>query len=375
MRKTGNIYLAIIVALLALWLVPRLWYIITAQSYSTPFTLYSCTVGDFVSLTDRSGKDFVFTDTEGREYGDSALPFFYYRVLCSRNNAPEIICGRQFTGEQIEKNNIIFSSSPKEVNTETPNVYMLLESAPPRLELEDPEYALVARRDGVKIIEMATNRSDAELEWSFNAALDSAGFRFPAVLVSGNPSHHKSYDEGYMLTDSEGGLYHLKLADGKPLVESIDNNGLDIKHIFITENENRASLAYLFDAEGRFYILDSLRRVLRTDVIADVTKQNVLLVGDLLNLTVRVSDNDGEDFWALDTKDLHTVKTMRRDYPEPDSFDLPKYIFPARLALTSPLNGDIRPRFADFSPFGLCVDIAALAAALGIAVVLRKKRK
>lgn len=75
MRKTGNIYLAVITALLAIWLLPRLWYIITAKPYSTPFTLYSCIAGDFVSLEDRSGRDFTFKDTHGREYNDSVLPF------------------------------------------------------------------------------------------------------------------------------------------------------------------------------------------------------------------------------------------------------------------------------------------------------------
>ena len=108
MKKSGSIYLFIIIALLTTWIVPRLYYIITAKSYSTPFTLYSCITEDFVSLTDNSGKDFIFTDTHGHEYGDSVLPFFYYRVLNSRNNIPDTINGRQFTGEEIERNNIIF---------------------------------------------------------------------------------------------------------------------------------------------------------------------------------------------------------------------------------------------------------------------------
>ena len=42
MKKSGSIYLFIIIALLTMWIVPRLYYIITAKSYSTPFTLYSC---------------------------------------------------------------------------------------------------------------------------------------------------------------------------------------------------------------------------------------------------------------------------------------------------------------------------------------------
>jgi len=376
MRKLGNLYLSIIGVLLAIWLLPRLYYIITAESYSTPFTLYSCTIGDFVSLKDRAGKDFVFNDTQGREYGDSVLPFFYYRVLSSRNNVPEVINGKQFTGEEIERNNIIFSSTPRDVNSETSNVYMLLESNPPRLELEDAEYAMVARKDGFKVVEIATNKCAASLETALNATLDSIGFRFPAKIVSGNPSTRKSYDEGYMLTDADGKLYHLKLVDGKPWVESIrTDNGLDIKHVFITENDNKASLAYIFDSENRFYVLDNLRRLIRTDVIADVTKQEVLLVGDVLNYTVRVSDNDGEDFWALETTGLKTLKTMRREYPAPDSFDLPKYILPARLALNSPLDTSVRPQFVDFSWTGLSIDAIILVILLiSISTFRRIKR-
>ena len=175
------------------------------------------------------------------------------------------------------------------------------------------------------------------------------------------------------MTDADGRLFHLKLAGGKPFVEGIPTEGLEIEHIFITENENRASLAYLFDREGRFYILDSLRRIIPTDVRADVTKQSVLLVGDILNHTVRVSDSEGEDFWALESGTYRTVKNMRLDYPQDESFDLPKYIFPARLVLSSSLDGRIRPRFVDFSWIGLCVDIVALAAAFLLAKALRKR--
>ena len=66
---------------------------------------------------------------------------------------------------------------------------------------------------------------------------------------------------------------------------------------------------------------------------------------------------------------------MRRDYPQDEDFDLPEYIFPARLVLSSSLDGRIRPRLVDFSWIGLCVDITALAAALLLAKALRKKRE
>ena len=98
-----------------------------------------------------------------------------------------------------------------------------------------------------------------------------------------------------------------------------------------------------------------------------------MLVGNILDFTVRVSDSKGEDYWALESGTYKTVKTMRRDYPKDDGFDLPKYIFPARLVLSSSLDGRIRPRLVDFSWIGLCVDIAAIAVVL--LIVLRKKRE
>lgn len=372
MRKIGNIYLVLIAFLLSVWFLPRLYYIITAKPYSTPFTLYSCIVKDFVSLEDRQGKDYVFKDTQGRTYSDSVLPFFYYRVLSSRNNTPELIAGNRFTGEQIERNNIIFSSTPKEVNAEKMNVYMLMESNPPRLELEDPEYALIMRKDKAKIIRISSNSDDSELEKEFAHVFDSVGFVFPSRIVSGNPSTHKSYDQGYVLTDADGALFHLKLYNGHPVMERIPVGGVDIEHIFVTEHENRASLAYLFDTSGRFYIVDSLRNVIKTDIIADVSSQEFLLVGDVLNYSVRVSDMKGESYWALDSHSYETIKTFSRSYPHDVVFDLPKYVFPFRLVLTSSLDSSVNPRIVNFSWIGLFVDIAV---ALIMFLLLHRKKR
>ena len=373
MKRTGKIYLAAIAFLLLCWIVPRLYFIITVKPSSTPFTMYSCIVKDFVSLEDRSGKDFVFVDTEGRAYADSVLPFFYYRLLSSRNDVPEHIAGHVFTGEQIELNNFFFTSSPEDVNKDRPDVHLLLESNPPRLELQDADYALVFRKDGLKVVEIAENRYAEALQTEFRSALDSVGFVFPADQVAGKPDTHKSYDEGYLVTDSRGELFHIKLRDGRPSVEKINRDGVEIAHLFITENANRRTLGYLFDPLGRMYILDSQRNIVPTDVLADVGKQELLIIGDILNYTVRVSDINGEDFWALDSDSFKTVGTFRRDYDEEDSFDLPKYILPFRLTFTSHLSPDITPRIVDFSWAGLAVDIV-LAALVALFVFLYRRK-
>lgn len=372
-KKTGKAYLLIVSALLLMWLLPRLYYIITVKSYSTPFTLYSCVVKDFVSLEDKSGKDYVFVDSQGQMYADSVLPFFYYRLLSSRGNVVEKIAGHEFTGEQIEEGNVIFSSSPKDVNSDRPNVYMLMESCPERLELEDPQYALVLRGDGLKIVEVEGNRYEVSLENAFAQALDSLGFKYPAGLVAGNPSTRKSYDEGYLITDADGDLFHLKMAHKAPVVERIDRGGVDISHLYITENANHATLGYIFDNDGKLFILDSLRRMMPTDVVVDVTRQDILIVGDVLNYTVRVSDSDGEDFWALNTGTFDTVRTFRRDYEDDEPFDLPAYLLPARLSVSTSMSSYITPRLVDFSWAGLGVDVVLIVAVIAVAALRRRK--
>lgn len=374
MRKAGTIYISLVIALLAIWLLPRLYRIITAERYSTPFTLYSCVIHDFISLEDRSNKEFMFKDSEGREYGDSVQPLFYHRAMKLNGSAKDTINGRALSDEEIETNNIFFTSQPEDVNRDAPNVYMLLESVPVRGDLQDPEYAFVNRKKGLAFIRIEGNKEDAALSGAFAAALDSAGFVPPAKEVSGNPSTRKEYDEGYLMTDSQGKLFHIKLKEGKPAVEYIPVDGdIRIKHIFVTENENRATLAYFTDEDNRFFILDSLRRTHGTDVVADPEKQSILLIGDVFYYTIKVSDNDGEDFWALKNGDFTTEKTLRRDYPESAVFDLPKYIFPVQLSMTSGLDPQVKPRFHSFSWYGLIFDIAVIGLVCGIRTYRRRK--
>lgn len=374
MRKIGTIYLSVIIALLAVWLLPRLYRIITAEGYSTPFTLYSCVINDFTELENSRRSELLFKDTAGREYGDTVQPLFYHRAQKLDGTARYDINGRTLTDEEIETNNIYFTSSPEKVNADMPPVYLMLESAPPRGDLQDAEYALVNRKKGPAMIRIEDNTEDEALSEAFSSAMSAAGFRYPAVLVNGNPSTRKDYDEGYLMTDSDGELFHVKMVHGQPSVEHIAlPDSVEIKTVSIIEHDNRASIAYLTDTKDRFYIIDSLRTLHSTDVKADLTKQSMMLVGDVFYYTVKVSDNDGENFWALRNGDFSTVKTLRRDYPESSAFDLPKYIFPVQLSMTSSLDGWVRPRFHSFSWIGLLVDV--IAAGLFFGLRARSKRR
>ena len=155
MKTAGKIFIIASAVLLAAWVLPWLYTLISLKPYSTPFTLYSCTVHDFTSLDRSDGKGFRFIDTEGNVHGDEAQPTFYASVLASKGALPDTIEGRPVTLEEIERNAIIASSDPKDVNRTKPPVYLLMESVPVRLELQDPKEAMVSRKDGIYIYEMA----------------------------------------------------------------------------------------------------------------------------------------------------------------------------------------------------------------------------
>ena len=77
MKRIGQIFLWGSLSLVALWVIPSVVNLMTLEGYSTPFTLYSCTVHDFTALDRGEGSDFRFIDTKGNVYGDEAQPMFY----------------------------------------------------------------------------------------------------------------------------------------------------------------------------------------------------------------------------------------------------------------------------------------------------------
>ena len=358
MKKIGKIFIGLSLALLVLWLVPWVYRIVTLESYSTPFTLYSCVVHDFTSLDRSDARNFRFIDRKGNVYGDEVQPLFYHSILASKGAFPDSLEGIPVTEEMVEHNSVILSAEPKEFNVKKAPVYLLMESVPVRLELHDPEDAFVVRKNGLAVYRMADNTLLEEKTGRFNAALSAEGFRFPAHLVAGKPSHHKEYDEGYLLTDAEGKLFHLKQVDGEPAVRHFPAaDSLDLRQILITEFTNRATLGYLVDRDNRLHMLRPDGTVIPTEVRYDPAREDLLVVGDLFYYTVKTSDADGEHFFALRSDDFSLVDRMDRPYDFEEEVNLCKYVFPCRLSFTSSDHGWVKPRFSDFSWIGLVVDL------------------
>lgn len=68
---------------------------------------------------------------------------------------------------------------------------------------------------------MENNTIDQEKSKVFTEVLKKKEFRFPAQYVAGNPSTRKEYDEGYLILDAEGKLFHMKQTQGRPYVRAI----------------------------------------------------------------------------------------------------------------------------------------------------------
>jgi hypothetical protein len=323
---------------LLLWVAPWLYRLITLKPYQTPFTLYSCTLHDFTSLDRSDGREFRFIDRQGGVHGDEAQPMFYASILASRGALPDSVEGRKITLEEIEYNSVIAFSDPKDVNRTLSPVYLLMESVPVRLELQDPEDALVSRKDRIDIYKMATNEIRADKTEALNAALKAQGFTFPARLFVGKPSHRKAYDEGYLVTDAEGKLFQLKQINDSVTVRHFpDADGQGIDFLMITEFDNHATLGYFTGADGFLQMLLPDGRVVKTAVPFDASEEDLLIVGDMFYYTVKTSTDKGERFWALRSSDFALVDTLSRRYPS--DFSLPGIHF------TSAGDGWVKPRF------------------------------
>jgi len=372
MKTAGKVFLWTSIACIVLWMVPWLYRVITLKQYQSPFTLYSCIVHDFTAIDHSDSRTLTFIDRYGNKYGEEVQPLFYHSLLSQHGTLPDTIEGRKVTEAEIDRAQLIMTMRPKDVNKTIPPVCLLMESVPLRLELQDPEDAFVTRKDGLYIYEMATNTLNKEKSAKFNAALDSVGFHHPAVLRSGTPSHRKEYDEGWLLTDSEGKLFQLKQVDGLPYVRYFpEADTIGVKHVFITEFQNRVTLGYLVGQNGKLYMLRSSGEVVPTEVSYNPAKENLLLVGDLFYYTVKVSDDTIEHFYALSADDFSLVDTYDRPYDFEDEVNLCEYIFPFRIHFTSGDDGWVKPRIEDFSWIGLAVD--AVLAAL-IFFIIRRRR-
>lgn len=341
MKRFSTIFLTATVVVLLLWQIPWWTNFLTAGTSKTPFTLYSSVLGDFIS-TERAGeKSIVRHDRAGnvftQEQVDSLLPFFHMRQLVADGRFPEEVCGVAVTPHEVQRTSFTFRISPSDINTATAGLYPLLESMSGRVDLAMPDDVFRITGSGIEFVRMDANAIDEAKSRTFSEAMRRKGFRFPARSVAGNPTTRKEYDEGYLLTDAAGRLFHLKQQCGRPYVRAIElPAGCDIRHMFVTEFRDRSLLGFLVDAEGRFIILRRNYELVPAELPPfDPAKEGMTIIGNMLDWTVCIRTASADRCTALHAGDMTAI----------DSVEFPAGRRPMPgLHFTSPDDKFVRPR-------------------------------
>ena len=315
MIRTSKIVLYLTVITILVWQLPWCYNFFAAQSYKVPFTLYSTVNGQFISIDHQAGKGLTGTDEDGNTYTanqtDRLLPFLYMRQLIADNNLPDSINGVRITPRDIQLTNFNFRHVSSEINLNKANLYHLMESMSGRVDLELPDDVFRISSRGIEFVNAKNNEIEEDKSKQFTKAMLEKGFTFPARIISGNPSTRKDYDEGYMIVDNAGKLFHMKQTVGRPYVRHIElEEGFDIKYVFINEFKDKKTIAFIVDKHNKFYVLENKSYQLYYTGIDtfNPTEDAITIFGNMFDWTVTVNTEHNVFYYALDANSYSIIK-------------------------------------------------------------------
>lgn len=340
MKTAYKIVLAALAVLELAWFIPWLYFLAFPAAASDPFVAYSPVCDDFV-ITDNSGDTPVMRTLSGRsltaEQRDSLLPQIFYNQLTARQQMPDSIKGVAMTLPNIRHGSWVFSSRPYDINSVQPRVHMMMESAPARFDLENPKVAF--RLDGkTEFINMADNSINPDLSHRFTKAFADKGFTFPAKSLSANITTRKQYDEGYLMADARGDVYHVKMCASRPYVAKAEMpDSVEAAHVFILENMDKTCLGLIADTRGDVYALlrDGYKLAKLPLSGVDPTRDRIMVMADPFCWVVKTSNADGSRWTALSSSDFSLLGTYEHPRQPSTSEEVAKYLLPVRLSITT----------------------------------------
>lgn len=374
MKKFSTaILFAVAIAVLS-WFLPWLYAVCTPSASNEPFLAFSPVSGKWVSSLAVPGEKPVINhlapiaayDDQGEALNaderDSLLPQMYYRQLSAHDRLPDSIAGQEASMHNLRSHEANFRVTPREINKVNPGIYLMMESMPLRVDLSDPEEAFRMTPEGMEFIKIAGNEINHKRSNRFSKALKSKSFAFPGKDFSANVTSRKPYDEGYLIVDSEGSLFHVKQQAGRPFVARINlPDSVKIKKAFIWEESDRDLLGYAIDTDGRPYLLltDGHRAVPfpAEAGTVDPEKESILVMSNLFNTVVRISSKDAGSRWMA--FEPYTLKMLGK-YTVPKEYSatgtVSKYIFPYVLSFVSTNDSLAYPRLTGFSAKALALN-------------------
>lgn len=366
MKRTYDIVLCLLSVLALAWFLPWLGNLVFPQAVTDPFVSYS-PVSRQMIVADNSGEvQCLFSvDEVGRETmltkeeRDSLLPQLFYTQLMARQAMPDSLHGVEMTVANLRQNQWVFTSSPREVNRPQARLYPMMESMPARFELEDPKE--VFSLDGrIEFIEMATGKINAKRSRRFTDALARKGFVYPARSASANITSRKNYDEGYLMADRDGRVFHMKMQVGQPYVAKVPlPDSVVAEHVFIMENPDQRLVGLVADAGHNLYAIEreGYRPVMLPVGQVNPEVDRITIIKDAFNWVVKVNTNAGACWIALDSRTYERKADYRVDYEGSRWDEISAYVFPFSFSVTGINDCYVCPRFADFSWRALALNV------------------
>lgn len=359
MKTAYQIFLTGLSIIILSWFLPWIYGLLFPVAASDPFVAYSPLTDSFI-ISESGGGDIYAVDKEGKRVGeilskedrDSLLPHIYYTQLMAHDRMPDSVAGREVSVPVFKQSQWVFSSSPRDLNKVMPEVNLMMESMPARIDLEDPDMVFRVKGNRVEFIDIATNSVNADRSRRFTEIFNDRGFSFPIKTLSGNITTRKPYDEGYLLVDKEGGIYHLKMQAGRPYMVKVSKpDSVVARNLFILENVDRRQLGLVSDESDRLYVLEREGYRLKPLEVGDVdpSRHRISIVKNLFNWVVKISDNNGSRWIALDSDTYEPLATYSVGYPESLTERVAGFIFPFELSFTDVTDCLARPRVEFFS--------------------------
>ncbi len=365
-------YLIIVLAMMMVaWLLPAFYELVLPRTDKTPFVVYSCLDSTFIKMEVRD-KQVHYIDFRGREFtkseADSLLPLFAFRQLVAEERLPDSLFGVALTPKLIQQNNFHFKTSPKQLNKPAVGLYTLLESASGRVDLVLPPDVFRLTDEGLEFVDCETNTVNRAKSLSFSRELTKHGFVFPVQLIWGNSTTRKSYDNGFLLTDSNDRLFQLKMVKGTPWVREImTTNTCSWKQLFTLEPDNRALIGLAVSQDNRLFAvrsdghtapigemsnLHTAKQIVRpeedkkseisnlnseiSNLLYNPSEMQITITGDLFHWTITLYTATDTRYYAVDARTFEPVACAIIPDPEqPLSQRLERYFFPLRLRFSS----------------------------------------
>lgn len=385
MKKAYTILLVALSVVVLSWFLPWLYSLLFPVGTSDPFIAYS-PINDRMIVSERTGeKESVIyqLDADGKreegvaytkEQRDSLLPQLYFTQLMAREQMPDSINGIEVSIPVLKHNQWVFSSLPRDINKRMADVYLIMESMPARIDLEDPKEVFRFRDGQVEFIEMETNEVNPGRSRRFTEIFNDRGFVLPMKSYSANITSRKPYDEGYLMVDANGSLFHMKMQAGRPYMTKIRKpDSISAAHVFIMENVDKSSLGLMTDDNHNLYLIE--REGYRLCYLpvgkVDPEKDRISVVKNLFNMIVKISNDEGTRWTALDSGDYSRLAGYEKESEASTVAKIGSYIFPYTLSFTSISDCYAKPRIESLSLSALFLNFVLTVI---IFVVYRRRR-